>query len=141
MRTSSPRVNSRAVNWREYDVVALCNIAQFTAEEAGALDDFLKQGGGVVIFGGDQVVPENYNRLLFADGKGLLPAQVGASVGDAGKKESGFEFDPLGFRHPIVEPFANEPDAVVAGLTRREDVAIPQAEAAERHAGQGRPGV
>lgn len=102
----------------EFDVVALCNIAQFTVEEVNALEDFLKQGGGVIVFGGDQVVADNYNRLLFADGKGLLPAQVGPSVGDASKKESGFEFDGLGFRHPIVEPFANEPDAVVAGLTK-----------------------
>ncbi len=102
----------------EYDVVALCNLAQFTTEEVSALDDFLKQGGGVIIFGGDQVVPENYNRLLYADGKGLLPAEVGPSLGDAVKKESGFEFDPLGFRHPIIESFANQPDAVVAGLTR-----------------------
>ena len=35
-----------------------------------ALEDFLKQGGGVVIFGGDQVVADNYNRLLYADGNG-----------------------------------------------------------------------
>ena len=58
----------------DFDVVVLCNVAQFNQPEVTALDDFLKQGGGVVIFGGDQVVPDNYNRLLYADGKGLLPA-------------------------------------------------------------------
>lgn len=102
----------------DYDVVALCNIAQFTVEEVNALEDFLKQGGGVVFFGGDQVVADNYNRLLFAEGKGLLPGSVGPNVGDAAKREAGFEFNPLGFRHPIVEPFANAPDAVIAGLTK-----------------------
>ncbi len=66
-----------------------------------SLDDFLKQGGGVVVFGGDQVVADNYNRLLYADGKGLLPAAIGPSVGDAAKKEGGFFFNPLGYRHPI----------------------------------------
>ena len=60
-----------------YDAVVLCNIAQFTEAEVTALDDYLKQGGGVVVFGGDQVVAENYNRLLYADGKGLLPAAIG----------------------------------------------------------------
>ena len=100
-----------------YDVVMLCNMAQFTEAEVNALDDYLKQGGGVVFFGGDQVVRDNYNRLLYADGKGLLPAAIGPDVGDASKKESAFGFNPLGYRHPIVEPFANEPDAVVAGLT------------------------
>lgn len=101
-----------------YDVVMLCNIAQFTAVEVAALETFLKQGGGLVVFGGDRVVPENYNRLLYADGKGLLPAEVGPVVGDAAKKaESAFGFDPLNFRHPVVEAFANTPDAVMAGLT------------------------
>ena len=100
-----------------YDAVVICNMAQFTQAEVTALDDYLKQGGGVVIFGGDQVVAENYNRLLYADGKGLLPAAIGPSVGDASKKESGFGFNPLGFRHPIVAPFGGESDTVVAGLT------------------------
>jgi hypothetical protein len=96
----------------------LCNIAQFSEVEVAALEAFLKQGGGVVVFDGDRVVPENYNRLLYADGKGLLPAEVGPGVGDAAKKtESAFEFDPLNFRHPLVEVFAKTPDAVMAGLT------------------------
>ena len=64
-----------------YDVVVLCNVAQFSQPEVVALDDFLKQGGGVVVFGGDQVVADNYNRLLYADGKGLLPAAVGPERG------------------------------------------------------------
>ena len=69
------RVAALAVaSWPPYDVVVLCNVAQFSQPEVTALDDFLKQGGGVVIFGGDQVVADNYNRLLYDDGKGLLPA-------------------------------------------------------------------
>jgi hypothetical protein len=83
-----------------------------------ALDDFLKQGGGVVVFGGDQVVAENYNRLLYADGKGLLPAAIGASVGDAAKKEGAFFFNPLGYRHPIISEFQGQSPAVTSGITQ-----------------------
>jgi len=100
-----------------YDTVVLCNVAQFTEAEVVALEDFLKQGGGVVLFGGDQVVPENYNRLLFAGGKGLLPVTFGDPVGDASKREASFGFDPLDFRHPVVAPFGGESDPVMAGLT------------------------
>jgi von Willebrand factor type A domain/Aerotolerance regulator N-terminal len=100
-----------------YDAVVLCNVAQFTEAEVAALDDYLKQGGGVVVFGGDQVVADNYNRLLHADGKGLLPASVGATIGDASKKQAAFGFNPLGYRHPIVASFAGESDQVTAGLT------------------------
>ena len=72
----------------------------------------------MVVFGGDQVIAENYNRLLYADGKGLLPAAVGPGVGDAAKKESAFGFNPLGYRHPLVAEFRGESDPVTAGLTR-----------------------
>src|SRR5262249_11799250 len=34
------------------------------------------------------------------------------------KKEAGFFFNPLGFRHPIVSDFQGEKDTVTAGLTR-----------------------
>jgi Aerotolerance regulator N-terminal/von Willebrand factor type A domain/CARDB len=100
-----------------FDAVVVCNIAQFTEAEVSALDSYLKQGGGVVVAGGDQVMADNYNRLLYADGKGLLPAEIGPTVGSPeGKNQSAFGFDPLGFRHPIVAPFAGAGPPVLAGL-------------------------
>ena len=101
-----------------YDVVFLCNVANFDVREVTALDDFLKLGGGVVVFGGDQVVPENYNRWLYEDGKGILPAKIGPSVGDASKRETGFSFNPIGYRHAIVSEYRDETDPVTAGLTQ-----------------------
>jgi hypothetical protein len=77
----------------------------------------LRQGGGVVIFDGDQVMADNYNRLLYADGQGLLPAALGPSVGNAAKKEGGLAFNTLQYRHPLVAEFRNQSDPVTAGLT------------------------
>ncbi len=102
----------------DYDVVVLCNVAQFSQRDVTAIDDFLSQGGGVVIFGGDQVVPDNYNRLLYVDGKGILPAAIGPSVGDAVKRQGGSTFNPLGYRHPIVSEYQGESDPVTAGITQ-----------------------
>jgi Aerotolerance regulator N-terminal/von Willebrand factor type A domain len=102
----------------DYDVAVLCNVAQFSQRDVTALDDFLSQGGGVVIFGGDQVVPDNYNRLLYVDGKGILPASIGSSVGDAVKRQGGSFFNPLGYRHPIVSEYQGESDPVTAGVTQ-----------------------
>ncbi len=101
-----------------YDAVVLCNVAQFSQAEVTALEDYLKQGGGVVFFGGDQVVAENYNRLLYRDGEGLLPAAIGGSVGDASKKQAGFYFNPMRYRHPLISEYQGEADPVTAGLTR-----------------------
>lgn len=105
-----------------YDVVALCNVARFTATEASALDAYLKQGGGLVVFGGDQVVPENYNQLLYDGGNGLLPAELGPVVGDTGQGVDPFQFDPLGFRHPILALFYGEQPGVTASLTNVKTV-------------------
>ncbi len=97
--------------------MTLCNVAQFNPQEVAALEEYLKQGGGLIIFGGDQVIADNYNRLLYADGKGLLPAALGPAMGDAVKKQSPFAFNPLGYRHPLVAEFRGESDPVTAGLT------------------------
>jgi hypothetical protein len=100
-----------------FDVVVLCNVAQFRQEDVGELEEFLKQGGGLVVFGGDQVMADNYNRLLFADGKGILPAALGPIMGDPAKKGTPFSFNPLGYRHPLISEFRGERDPVTAGLT------------------------
>ena len=101
-----------------FDVVVLCNVAQFTPPEVTALGEFLEQGGGLVIFTGDQVIADNYNHLLHVEGKGLLPAAIGATVGDAVKKEAAFGLNPLNYTHPLVAEFRGESDPVTAGLTR-----------------------
>lgn len=100
-----------------FDTVVLCNIAQVTDAEVGLLDAYLKQGGGLVVFGGEQVVADNFNRLFYKEGKGLLPGGIAEIVGDAKQRTSSFGFDLLGLKHPIVAQFSGAPEAVVAGLT------------------------
>lgn len=100
-----------------FDAVVLCNIAQVTEAEVGLLDAYLKQGGGVILFGGDQVVADNFNRMLYQDGKGLMPGSIAEIVGDPKQRTGAFGFDLLGLKHPIVAQFAGAPEAVIAGLT------------------------
>ena len=112
-------VNESQLGTRElapYDAVVLCNIAQFTGAEANALDAYLKQGGGVVLFDGDQVRADNYNQLLFADGKGLLPAMLGGVVTAVGNEEP-VSLDAKDYKHPIVSLFDGADSNVIAGLT------------------------
>ena len=100
-----------------FDAVVLCNVAEFKSAEVSALDAFLKQGGGVVVFGGDAVVADSYNQMLYKNGEGILPASVEATIGDARSKQGAFEFDARDFKHPIVNPFQGAPANVIAGLT------------------------
>jgi Aerotolerance regulator N-terminal/von Willebrand factor type A domain len=85
----------------EYDCVFLANVGQFTAGEASLLESYLKQGGGLVFFLGDQVLPDRYNReLIRPAGGGVLPAQIEA-LAPMGQ----YHFDPLDYRHPLVKVF------------------------------------
>ncbi len=89
----------------QYDCVILANVAQFTASEARLLDAYVRDGGGLIVFLGDQVLADNYNQQLAAaeGGVNLLPARLGdrAPV----DREQPYLFNPLGYQHPIVAPF------------------------------------
>jgi len=92
-----------------YDCIFLSNIAQFTASEAQALDAYLRHGGGLVFFLGDQVMADRYNRELASDrrdGIRVLPARLGNVVD---KPEN--RLDPRSYSHPIVRDFRGHEQA------------------------------
>jgi len=96
------------VSLNPYDCVFLSNVAQFTANEAKILEAYLKQGGSVVFFLGDQVRADSYNRQLGGDEPGaprLLPARLGPILPAEGR------LDPLDYHHPIVRPFQGQENA------------------------------
>lgn len=89
-----------------YDCIFLANVGQFTPSEAQVLDTYLRQGGGLVFFLGDQVQADSYNRQLAGEGEGsvrILPAQLG-SLADEGN----YQIDPLEYRHPLVRVFRGQ---------------------------------
>lgn len=50
----------------DFDCVFLCNVARIASDEQGLLDRYVRQGGLLVLFMGDRVLPDVYNRLLVA---------------------------------------------------------------------------
>jgi len=63
-------------NLPRLDVIVLCNVAELTEAQTLDLEVFLRRGGGVLIFLGEKVNAEKYNRTLYRDGKGPLPAKL-----------------------------------------------------------------
>ncbi|MGD9128685.1 MAG: BatA domain-containing protein [Planctomycetia bacterium] len=99
-----------------YDTVLMANVAQVTSAEAKALDRYVRQGGELVLFLGDQVMTDRYNRML----KDLLPAQLGKTL----TFETPPKLDPLGYRHPIVQPFQAHPESGLLTLPIRRAIQL-----------------
>ena len=59
-----------------YDCVFLCDVPRLSEREVARLETHLQRGGGLVICLGPDVDLEAYNRLLYKDGQGLLPAKL-----------------------------------------------------------------
>ncbi|MEX2026425.1 MAG: BatA domain-containing protein, partial [Pirellulaceae bacterium] len=85
-----------------YDCVVLGNIGRFSRDEAAVLTQYVRSGGGLIVFLGDQAQLDNYNQELGGEREGerLLPARLLAL-----SEEAKYGFDPLEYRHPIVSPF------------------------------------
>jgi len=100
-----------------FAVVMLANCAEFTAAEALRLEDYVRRGGCVVFFLGDQVKPEEYNKLVKGggpDGEGLAPAALGPATGraeDRGAQPA--RLDRLDEDHPMMAPFKGLPRSVL----------------------------
>ena len=63
-----------AVALERFDCVLLCNVAAPSQSAVAALERYVRAGGGLVFFLGDQVGdPDEYNRAFYAGGDSLLP--------------------------------------------------------------------
>jgi hypothetical protein len=94
-----------------YDCIFLADVAQFTSNEARILDSYLRGGGNLVIFLGEQVVAESYNRRLGGQLPGqprVLPARLGEVVAVDAKRPQRLNPD---YTHPIVRDFRSREKA------------------------------
>ncbi len=84
----------------EYRAILLADVAQLAAPVADQLAAYVKQGGTVVWFQGDQVQREAYNGILVP--RGLLPGPLTQRQSGAGYA---FNFSPTGNNHPLLNAF------------------------------------
>ncbi|MEK6234494.1 MAG: hypothetical protein N2C14_07260, partial [Planctomycetales bacterium] len=97
----------------QYDCMFICNVSRFTKAEARRLDAYLRNGGGLVFFLGDRVLPESYNRWLFGEdpqGVRILPAKIGSRLVRRTGEEP-FHIDVMDSRHPLLGAFRGNPSA------------------------------
>jgi hypothetical protein len=58
------------------DCVLICDVARLSERKVEKLENLLRRGGGVIFTLGGQVDREAFNRLLYKDGTGIVPARL-----------------------------------------------------------------
>lgn len=87
--------------------IILSNKKSFTPDEAGKLYDFVQNGGGVIIYPGDNTDISNYNSVLFKK------FELNGINGTYGEKNGNISlrFDKIDFDHPVFEGIFRSKDA------------------------------
>ncbi len=93
----------------EYGIIVLCNVRRLATETWLRLAEFMRDGGALIVFLGDNVLVEDYNRLGFDGGKGALACSIGGRAMRGGNRESDYVlFSREELSHPVVADFADQ---------------------------------
>lgn len=119
-----------------FDVVMLCNTAAPSDAAVAALERYVQRGGGLAVFPGDSMTDvAEFNRALFNEGRGLLPAAL-----DVRRTAD----EPIGIfatrPHPVTAMLPDSPTASVslARFARYFQVELPESPALEKENGNQR---
>lgn len=86
----------------DYSAVLLANIRHVDETLASDLREFVRQGGGLVVFSGDQVRPEDYNSAFQGGPEpGLLPCSLVGTREYPESTEQSVSLVPVDWEHPI----------------------------------------
>jgi len=88
----------------DFQVIVLANLYRVTEGRLAALARWVREGGGLVVFLGDQVDEMVYNGNLAAEA-GLLPFTLAGIRGDAAERQW-VHLRPLAPNHPVLGVFA-----------------------------------
>lgn len=93
----------------DFDAVVLANVASFAEPVAKSLEQYIRRGGGLMVFLGDKITTAFYNEQL-AGKLRLLPATIGSGRGNAEQDVDFFTIQDRGLDHSIVSLW-NDPNA------------------------------
>ena len=91
----------------DYDAVVLANVPEFSEGTALMIEQYLRRGGGLIIFPGGKINPVFYNESLLKK-HNLLPASFGEVRGKAEQDENYLSLQTKDYDHPIVSIWNDE---------------------------------
>ncbi len=90
-----------SVVFEEFDAVIAANVTDFSKPVLIRLASYIKEGGSLMVFLGDNINRPFYNQQL-GDEYGLLPARLGETRGDGKDPGTWFSLAERGYEHEIV---------------------------------------
>jgi len=109
-----------------FQAIYLCNVYQLDAARVKSLDEWVRAGGGLVVFPGAQVDPRFYNDVLYQGGKGLLPRPIQSIAGDETEK-SWSAFAVTQPEHPAVRVFGGDAAPLLESAKVYQWWSVPEA--------------
>ncbi|QDU28077.1 hypothetical protein ETAA8_31700 [Anatilimnocola aggregata] len=99
-----------------YSTIYLLDVPRLDGRAVESLEAYVRGGGGVAIFAGPDVLTDFYNRSLYRDGQGMLPAPLGDEA-VLGEDIDGQTPDLDLEKHPIFNFFLDEANPLIRGVT------------------------
>ena len=123
-----------AATLRNVDVIVLANCGKLTVQQMGWLHGYAADGGGLLVFPGERVNPDVYNKQLFLipgplNGR-LTAARLEAAEGDPAKVETFERLAVIDFAHPALSVFEEGEGRSLKGVRfyRRFPLKLPDPE-------------
>ncbi len=92
----------------EFQAIYMINVSDLTPDALEPLEQFVRAGGGLVWFMGDEVKPGFYIKDLYREGKGLFPVKLGLTSEKAPVGSSESEPDTVFADHPAFQVFQGQ---------------------------------
>lgn len=99
-------LNAQSLN--ESAVVILANVRRLNDDQVRALEEFVKGGGGLLVFPGTKIEANWYESTMLREGKGLLPLGFAKLSGEAREGAPSVRIVSQRFDNPALELF-NDP--------------------------------
>ncbi len=99
-----------AVSLKDYEAVVLANVVDLSGPALTSLENFVRFGGGLIVFPGSRISTAFYNDRMHAE-RGMLPAAFGPQRGEAvdetkaERPQTFFRLQTKDYAHRIVEPW------------------------------------
>ncbi|MDA0836144.1 MAG: BatA domain-containing protein [Planctomycetota bacterium] len=105
------------LNRQKFPVVILANVRDVNERLAEAMRQYVKEGGGLAIFLGENVNAEVTNLRMMKDGESLMPAELLKPVGNATGEQEGRFLEIAAPEHPLAMPLRFFSEGLLKSVT------------------------